>query len=75
MQADRRKKTRIRPVPGVSWRSHMGCGALLGAFAGLFYVLREVHTPSPGQMLLGALAGAAVFGLLAAALRNRFWIR
>ena len=53
----------------------MGCGALLGCFAGLFWVLEEIAEPSPATMVLGVLAGAVVFGLAAAALGNRFWLR
>lgn len=69
----RRPPTRIRPVPGVTWRSHLGCGALFGFAAGFLGVLDRAQ--GWGLPLAAGLAGAVVAALLAAFLGNKFWLR
>lgn len=66
-------ETRIKPVPGVTWWSHLGCGALLGFGAGFLGVLEDAD--GFALPVLAGLAGAVIVGLLAALLGNKFWLR
>ena len=75
MTYERRSKTRIKPVPGVTWRSHMGCGALFGFFAGFIGALTKTGVHGLTEPLLVGLGVAIFAGLLAAVLGNRFWLR
>ncbi len=75
MEDDRQSATRIKPVPGVTWRSHLGCGALFGFFAGFLGALKEVDAKGfLGPVLVGVVT-AVLAGGLAALLGNRFWLR
>jgi hypothetical protein len=59
MPEERRAHTRIKPVPEVTWRSHLGCGALLGVFAGFLGALKEADTAG---FLIPILAGVGLAG-------------
>ena len=62
-------------MPGVTWRSHMGCGALFGFVAGFLGALEELTPDGWGRPILVGLAFAVAAGVLAALLGNRFWLR
>ena len=74
MQPDEPRPSRIKPVPRVTWRSHLGCGALLGFVAGFLAALRAFPEGLLKPLLIG-LAAALVVGLVAALLGHRFWFR
>ena len=75
MTDGRPTRSRIKPVPGVTWCSHMGSGALFGFFAGFLGAPTETETVGFREPLLIGLGVAVVAGLLAALLGSRFWIR
>ena len=75
MPEEPRRQTRIKPVPGVTWRSHMGCGALFGFVAGFIGALAEITPDGLLEPVLYGLGTAVVAGVLAALLGNRFWLR
>ncbi len=65
----------VKPVPGVTWRSHLGCGALFGFLVGFFGALREPDTTGFLVPVLAGIAVAVLAGGLAALLGDRFWKR
>lgn len=63
--------TKIKPVPGVTWLSRFGCGALLGLIIVLRWILIDLGTDEFLAAALKGLGFAAIAGLLAAYLGPR----
>jgi len=68
---EERQDTRIKPVPGVTWLSRFGCGALLGLIIVLRWILSDLGTEEFFVSALKGLGFAVIVGLLVAYLDAR----